>query len=245
MEADASQETSWGELFSGTEAALEAAPGFFHRLSAELDEYLDTNPNASEQLNEVILRHIRVPMTSDDYGTLWDGIQTLVGEDATFLLHWYASRTTEDERAIFQSQASPRVQQFVRKVGATYGPELNRLTSVVWWGEYVDDWKDVTREVFFDSTRERYRVNVRVQKLNGEEFAFGATPDSVLTLMRSLMGSLNRIARPEVFSEGVLEQFFGEADSLREKTQRDESSGGPDLGGAAEGAESSQVTSGN
>ena len=202
--------SDWDAAFAG-----ELDDGAMRRLvassAAEIEVFLAADTETEEETLDILRRRLRGDIGPQTYDVVISALANVLGERGAKLLHWYQTSESEDEVKLFEEEASHRVLWFVRRILASHGPELRRAWALV--KEPADDWRSISREIYYDILNDRHLVRHRIEKVNGDEVVFEGNADSALQLARALLITVQRMS-PDSFTPAVIDGFLEDADNV-------------------------------
>lgn len=181
--------------------------------AADLQEFLESRPEAVEDVLEILARRLDGEIDSQTWVLVDTALSSYLGRDLAYLMAWALQPDEQMERLHELEQvASPEVMAFLGTILGFYGPELER--AFLCWNEIPDDWRVLYRDVYYDQLNQRPHIRLRIHKYNGEIVTIEGHGDSILALASSLVLTLRLAAIPDAFSQGRLLQFGEEVRQL-------------------------------
>jgi hypothetical protein len=175
---------------------------------ADLDTLLQAHPHAGQEILEILGKRLTGTFDPQTYQILYNGLINLLSPDAIWVIAYAAQSARGEWAQELGEYASPRVMGFVRAVIGLYGPELDRAYAL--WNEYPHNWRTFLRDVYYDYVNQRYYLRIRLLKYNGEETVVEGNPDSMLQLASYLLKTLRMVESPDVYTQGIRDQFLEE-----------------------------------
>jgi len=206
---------------AGDQSAPDGSPvdAFEHDFSEglqELEQFVDLDPNAEQHLAEAIAHEFAAGVTTATWSKLGISLRSLLGEHGRNLFVWPATTGDENDRAQrlaeIESRGSPRLVSLTRTILATYGHELTAAYDID--GQYPNNWRSITREVFYDVLGQRPFLRITISKFNGEEVLIEGPADSILSLTRFFIVSLGMVESGESFNPETVDSFLGDLEPL-------------------------------
>ncbi len=180
---------------------------------AELEAFLESRPEATEDVLEILARRLDGKIDHQTWATVDAALSSYLGRELAYLIAWVAQPEEQMERLReLSGYAAPEAMAFLGTVLGLYGPELER--AYLCWNEIPDDWRVLYRDVYYDMLNQRPHIRLRIQKYNGETVTFEGHSDSILALASSLILTLRLAGIPDAFSQGRLLQFGEEVREL-------------------------------
>ncbi len=179
--------------------------------AAKLDARLGDTQTGKQAL-EILSRRLDGNIDEKSFDLLRTGLVGYLGDEAATLVAWAVAADQDNRIAQLEGHASARAIAFVRTVRGVYGPEVELAYSR--WNQPPQNWGWVYRWVFRDEVYGGHLIRVRIEKYNGEDLTFEATPDSLLLLIGYLTNSLNTVASPEALSQDAVTRLADELSSL-------------------------------
>jgi hypothetical protein len=186
--------------------------------AAQIMQYLNADPQAEERLLGMLDRRLRDGIDEATWSHLYKSLTTLVGPRGVTIIAW---SSTVDPSPIdtIERHVPPEVTAFVRRIAATYGPEL--VSAYEHANESPNNWRYVNREVYQDLVRNQPHIRLRIEKYSGEETVIEGPGDSILSFARSIILALRLVGSRDEFSEPRIQEYLEEADEF-EKLLRPE-----------------------
>lgn len=180
---------------------------------SRLEDTLKSDPRLLDHVIEILADRIKDGVNTETHGRVMTSLQSLIGLDPTFLLIWLAHSQSDlaeqNERFNVLTQYAPaEMVTFYRILIARFGLELER--GLIRFDELADNWTIISREVYYDKLRERYRFKVWIEKFSGEKVLIEGPPDSIILLCANLLSMCSVVER-EAYSEERIEVFSQEA----------------------------------
>jgi len=178
----------------------------------ELHTFLEEHPQATAHFLEILGRRLGNGVTVDTWGVLGSSVSAYLGRDPGDLIAWVVQSDQINKLQLVEEHASPKVVAFLRTIVGLYGVELE--TAFALSGELPHNWRTIFREVYYDKILGRYRLQVRIEKMNGESTILEGPPDSLLSLTSYLILTLNLLGDADAFSEDNKQLFLEQAEEL-------------------------------
>jgi hypothetical protein len=181
--------------------------------AAQIMQYLGSDAQAEDRLLGMLDRRLSEGIDDATWSHLYKSLTTLVGPRGVTIIAWSA---TVDPSPIdtIEQHVPPEVTAFVRRIAATYGPEL--VSAYEHANESPDNWRYVNREVYQDLVRNQPHIRLRIEKYSGEETVIEGPGDSILSLARSIILALRLVGSRDEFSEPRIQEYLEEADQLEQ-----------------------------
>jgi hypothetical protein len=138
-------------------------------------------------------------------GEVTEGLVTLLGTDAAYLLHWLIYAGAAERLEDLVAEASPDVATFLREVVAEYGPVLDRVQGAAF--AYPTDWSYIEKSGAVDILSGKQSFNIALTRWDGEVVRLQLSPDSLINLMSHLLELTNGAHSLSAFSPQALEGF--------------------------------------
>jgi hypothetical protein len=202
---------------------LDDARPLIERSANAVGDYLAEDDSHDEELLALMERRLEKPWDPETYQRVWDVWKGLLGEEGAYFVHWFFLVRDQPAREIAEEAAPPAVEQFIRRMIAMLGPELDGAFQI--WQELPHAWKTINREVHYDLIRGRHQIDLVIEKLNGERVLIEGTADSILNLTRSFLITLGFVGRGDVFSPPAVIAFLDDARNVIEMLTQEEPAG--------------------
>jgi hypothetical protein len=187
----------------------------------ELGDTLRRDKDAEREVKDILDRRLGGPIDRATLKVLTDGLDGYLGiEDVALLLTWCASELTTGVPEIAQFLGSgPEAEAFgfIRRVSALFGRELKlSLDRAI---NLPDDWIVIDREVLYDFVTQKQRVELSIEKYNGDRATLAGDPDSILSLMSSIIVTLQTLGHSHSFDPTTRDRFIAETDTFIKGSQ--------------------------
>lgn len=221
-----SEYDKWISLLMGEISTEEAAP-LLSKGVADLQTFLETHPQAEQQVLDIIRRRLGDNITTTTWQPLLTSLTNYFGLNLAYLMAWVAQYDQRNRIEELEKYNLPQVTTFLRTILGLYGLEMENAFAV--WERLPDDWRMFNREIYYDQIKQRHYVRVRIEKYNGQDAIVESYPDGILELTSFFIRTLLMVGTPNAFSQRYIDMFFDEASQLVKFLLPEEEKGGDEL----------------
>jgi hypothetical protein len=178
----------WVECL-GDPNAVDSHPELFSGAFSQLASLLAQEHGLADEVRRVLsVRRAGVPSESALI-EVTEGLKSLLGVDATYLLHWLAYMDTFDRLAELSSLAPPDVHAFLRSAMAEHSRTLDSLQRMSLLG--ADGLYDVTPAVPLDVLTGQITYRLDLAKNDGTRVRLTLTPELTASFAAQLIQLLS------------------------------------------------------
>jgi len=203
LDADPEVSPSYVEIWATN---YERLAGPLDGVIEQLDRVLGSRRTVEKELLTVIGQRLEGEIDTDTWQVIYEQVAAF-GIDETKvsgLLAWVVTNGTPVITEL-EGSVSARVSGFLRLLLAEHKPELmNAFRS---WREDPDDWSGVYREVLVDLISQVYKIEVRIDKVNGEQLFLAGPARSLLNLAWRILDTLRLTGSPDAFEGADIAGF--------------------------------------
>ncbi len=204
----------WYNLLTGQTSQEDAGP-LLLRTATDMQQFLDTRPLAEQHIPEIIARRLPARPTALTWRPIYDSLNNYIGQqDLTDMISWVVQSDQTNRLMEVEKYASPRVMAFLRTIVGLYGTDLQEALTVA--GTIPNDWRRLNRDVYYDVANKGYRIKLRIELFNGDEFSIEAAPSPMLSLTNYLIHTLRFVNESGPFADNDANDFAVEAAALYE-----------------------------
>jgi hypothetical protein len=199
-----SRADTWASLMADPRA-FDSERQLFEDALQGIRAFVGNEPRATEVVGRVLERRSRRVPLDRALGEVTEGLVSLLGTDAAYLLHWlnYASASERlDHLATF---ASPDVTTFLREVVAEHGAVLDRIQGAGF--AHAKDWSYIEKSGTVDTLSGRQSFSLALTRWDGKVLRLQLSPDSLMNLTSHLVELINSAHSLSAFSAQALEAF--------------------------------------
>lgn len=205
----------WLKLLMGLVSA-EEAKNMLSKAVAVLDDFLKSDPHTEQRVVDILSRRLSGEINASTWDVMHASLSQYFTEDLAYLLYWVVG--VEDPAANrmqdVEKYASPAVMAFLRAVVGIFGADLSNAFHL--WNRVPDNWRNLSREVYYDLINQTHRLKVQIEKFNGEEVIIEGPADFVLNLAGALIYTARLVGTREAFSQESIDEFLDESRQLTE-----------------------------
>ncbi len=198
----------WIDFLTGRISAAAGEPLLVQAVE-ELDARLDAQPQLTEHILEIIATRLGDQIDEETWTALDASLTNCLGRNLAYLMIWLVQTEQGERLDELEKHASPQAMAFLRTVLGLYGDELARALGA--WNELPHNWRTISREVYYDQITQLYRMQVRIEKYNGEQLFLEGPADSILTLTSYFLLTARLAGTPDAFSQEVIDLFLEQA----------------------------------
>jgi len=195
----------WPALIAGNVSVEEAQP-LFSSVASQLESFLRANQNGDRLVLDVIGKRLGGKIDRDTMKSLDRALTDTIGPDTAALLRWIMAANQGERLKEFEKSADQRVTSLLRTIIALYGPEFEN--AIYRDLTFANDWQTLTKEIFYDAYRRIWRLQLRIEKNNGDEFFIDSPADSFMRFTRSILNTIAAVPNPEAFSGKTVDDFL-------------------------------------
>lgn len=209
------REEEWLALLRGQTTAQKASP-LIRREVKSLNGFLEGEPLAAERVTEILGRRLSGAITEDTWPAMHDSLRQYFGSaELVYLLYWVigVEDPTTHRMQYVEKHASAESMALFRAMVGMYSVELSRAFEL--YNQPLDAWSGIRRDVYFDKISGSHHLRVILEKYNGERMSIEGDPNSILTLVKSLVELLNAVGVSDEFNKDISDEFLKEVSELR------------------------------
>jgi hypothetical protein len=207
-----SMENEWLSLLRGDLSPAETGP-LLSRTTGDLNAFLDAQPIAEQQVLSILAKRLQGQVDGKTWEVLDASLASYLGRERAYLVTWAIEPGQSDRREELEKHGAPRVMGLLRMILSLYGPELENAFEMS--NRPPDEWRRISRDVYYDQIAERHLVKILIEKYNGQRLAIEGTASSLLMLTSYMIRSVRLVGTREAFSEQSIELFLQEAGQLQ------------------------------
>lgn len=207
----------WSDLMTRP-ATPEELDSLLTQATGELASLLGNDPNVPQATLDLLGRRLSgIPVDSDTWGPLQDGLTNLLGPNPASLLSWVAQDPNNRLSLVEQHATSDKATTLVRRSMALYGPEFN--AAVATWAQLPNDWQNISWKVDLDLTTQRPHMTIKLRQYSGVETVYEGDANSFLVLVTYLLRGLLGVGTGEAFDPQAVDQFVTEVSAIQQMLQ--------------------------
>jgi hypothetical protein len=201
---DAPRADIWASLMSD-QVAFESHRHLFEDALSDIRAFVANEPRATEVVGRVLEQRVRSVPLDRALGEVTEGLVSLLGTDAAFLLHWLNYAGASDRLNELASIATPDVTTILRQIVAEHGAVLDRVQGAAF--AHAQDWSYIEKSGTVDMLSGRQSFSVALTRWDGEVLRLQMSPDSLMNLTSHLLDLINGAQSLNAFTAQALESF--------------------------------------